>query len=71
MRTQNPPPLKACRLDSDLGHNSSEQLVETVYRRLVVVLRLNKLSRAIEFSEKDRQRRSGLKRVSPLGKLID
>jgi hypothetical protein len=46
----------------NLGHNSSEQLVETVYRRLVVVLRLNKLGRAVEFSEEDRQRRSGLKR---------
>jgi hypothetical protein len=22
MRTQNPPPLKACRFDSDLGHHS-------------------------------------------------
>jgi hypothetical protein len=22
MRTQNPPPLKACRFDSDLGHQS-------------------------------------------------
>jgi len=21
MRTQNPPPLKACRFDSDLGHH--------------------------------------------------
>ena len=23
MRTQNPPPLKACRFDSDLGHHSN------------------------------------------------
>jgi hypothetical protein len=24
MRTQNPPPLKACRFDSDLGHHLCE-----------------------------------------------
>jgi hypothetical protein len=26
MRTQNPPPLKACRFDSDLGHQSNQRL---------------------------------------------
>ena len=25
MRTQNPPPLKACRFDSDLGHHSNSR----------------------------------------------
>ena len=27
MRTQNPPPLKACRFDSDLGHQLSQRLI--------------------------------------------
>jgi len=26
MRTQNPPPLKACRFDSDLGHQFDQRL---------------------------------------------
>jgi hypothetical protein len=27
MRTQNPPPVKACRFDSDLGHHSNSRLI--------------------------------------------
>jgi len=30
MRTQNPPPLKACRFDSDLGHHRFRHLAGTV-----------------------------------------
>jgi hypothetical protein len=36
MRTQNPPPLKACRFDSDLGHHMNIRFIR-VYRALRAV----------------------------------
>jgi hypothetical protein len=39
MRTQNPPPLKACRFDSDLGHHHRIPAVGVFTRRIRLVLR--------------------------------
>jgi len=48
MRTQNPPPLKACRFDSDLGHHLNSRLIclAGVYarcrnRRIGLLMRFN------------------------------
>jgi len=50
MRTQNPPPLKACRFDSDLGRQSIERLVETdVAWALTPSTDSSNVSRAIDF----------------------